>query len=105
MKRYNRCKRCGSHDFHYDERIAPINPSPLDTLGRILLLLIPVIGWIALFGRKNFITETYATCKQCGYRKDITTRTSLLTKIMTGWLIAFVVVFLLAMLAMTLSNK
>lgn len=44
----------------------------LTTLFYILLLFIPVIGWIALFfllrGRKSK-TVNYHVCQKCGYRK------------------------------------
>ena len=105
MKNYTKCKKCGSHSLYFEERIVPVNHSCLDTLGRAILLLIPIIGWIALLSRKNFINERYATCRQCGYRKDLTVRTSLLTKIITIWFIAFVVVFLFGMIAMTILSN
>lgn len=103
MKKYKICKKCGSSSLYIEERVVPVEHSCLDTLGRAILLLIPIIGWIALLSRKNFINEKYATCRQCGFRKDLTIRTSLLTKIVTIWFVAFVVVFLFGMIMMTLS--
>lgn len=103
MKKYNKCNRCGGSLLQFEDKIVPVQHSFLDSLGRVLLLFIPIIGWAALLSRKNFINETYAICKKCGYRKDLTIRTSLLTKIVTIWFVAFVVVFLFGMIMMTLS--
>ena len=40
----------------------------------LILLCIPILGWIALFcllrGRKS-TTETYGVCQSCGYKKRV----------------------------------
>ena len=102
MKKYNKCNRCGSSILQFEDKIVPVQHSFLDSLGRVLLLFIPIIGWAALLSRKNFINETYAICKKCGYRKDLTERTSPFTKIVTAWFIVFVLVMLLVVVAITL---
>lgn len=95
MKRYTKCKKCGSNSFRYEERLAPVNHSFLDSLGRVLLLFIPIIGWAALLSRKNFIKETHAICKDCGYSKDLTTRTSLPAKYLLFLFIIYIIVVII----------
>lgn len=85
-KKYNKCRKCGSISLQIEDRIVPVEHSCLDSLGRALLFLIPVIGWIigiaGILNRKNLTQETIAICKECGYRKDITKKSSLVAKLL-----------------------
>ncbi len=68
------CKRCGSPNVS----ITPVSVQKprgcLLTLFYILLLCIPIIGWIALFmlirGRRSRVV-TYCVCQSCGKRRRV----------------------------------
>lgn len=64
-----RCPRCGS-EYVQVQAVSEIRKrSCLTVLLYIILLFVPVIGWIALFlllrGKKSK-TRTYAICQTCG---------------------------------------
>ncbi len=68
------CTKCGSSKV-FVTAVAEQRPRGcLLTLLYIFLLLIPVIGWIALFflirGRRSK-TVTYAVCQTCGKRSRV----------------------------------
>jgi hypothetical protein len=68
------CKRCGSSNV-FVTPVAEQRPRGcLLTLLYIILLCIPIVGWIALFflirGRRSK-TVTYAVCQSCGERKKL----------------------------------
>ncbi len=68
------CSRCGSPNV----LVTPVSEQRprgcLLTLFYIFLLLIPIIGWVALFmlirGRRSR-TVTYAVCQSCGKRRRV----------------------------------
>ncbi len=65
------CRRCSSQNVIVTAVAEQCPRGCLLTLFYIFLLLIPVIGWIALFmlirGRRSR-TVTYAVCQTCGHR-------------------------------------
>ncbi len=78
QQHYHRPKRicpvCGG--VHFVFRDFPIsNTSILLVLLGILLLLIPIIGWIlgvvVLAHASSSTIYTFATCTQCGYRENV----------------------------------
>ncbi|MDE5792570.1 MAG: hypothetical protein K2G88_09110 [Oscillospiraceae bacterium] len=71
-KKNIQCKNCGSFFVQKQENYVPVEYSFVDTIGRALLMLIPVIGWIALLSRKSVQKQTILICTQCGWKKDIT---------------------------------
>jgi heme/copper-type cytochrome/quinol oxidase subunit 2 len=67
------CPKCGS--FMDAQAVPEIRKRGcLLTLFYIILLFVPVIGWIALFclirGRRSR-TVTYGVCQNCGYRRRV----------------------------------
>lgn len=64
-----RCKRCGSAAVQVQAVPVTKRRGCLTTLFYILLLLLPVVGWIALFllirGQKTKI-KSMAVCQSCG---------------------------------------
>lgn len=69
-----KCKKCGE-DMIMQTASQTKHRNPLVILMYIVLLFIPVIGWIALFkilgGSKKQKAVTFAICPNCGYRKKI----------------------------------
>ncbi len=68
------CRRCGSSNV-FVTAVAEQRPRGcLLTLLYIFLLLIPVVGWVALFmlirGRRSR-TVTFAICQSCGKRRKV----------------------------------
>lgn len=65
------CPKCGSGDVLVQAVAEQKKRGCLMTLVYIVLLFVPVIGWIALFflirGKKSQ-TKTYAVCQVCGAR-------------------------------------
>lgn len=68
------CNRCSSQNVIVTPVAEQRPRGCLLTLFYIFLLLIPVIGWIALFmlirGRRSR-TVTYAVCQTCGHRRRV----------------------------------
>ncbi|MBQ7128581.1 MAG: hypothetical protein IJO19_01155 [Clostridia bacterium] len=66
------CPKCGSNNVNFQVVGETKKRGCLTTLLYIVLLIIPVIGWIALFklirGKKSK-TNSYMVCQDCGYRK------------------------------------
>lgn len=64
------CPECGSPHISMQAVNETQQRSCLAVLGYIILLFVPVVGWIALFlllrGRKSK-TVTYAVCQNCGH--------------------------------------
>lgn len=67
------CPNCGSNNMQVQAVAEMKKRGCLTILLYIILILIPVIGWIALFcllrGRKSK-TVTYAVCQNCGYKVE-----------------------------------
>lgn len=65
------CPKCNSANVSVQAVAETKNRGCLTTLLYIVLLFVPIIGWIALYmlikGKKSK-TKTYAVCQQCGYR-------------------------------------
>ena len=65
------CRKCGSSSVTIQAVSETKKRGCLITMFYLLLLLIPVIGWIALFvllrGKKSK-TKNYAICQGCGKR-------------------------------------
>lgn len=70
-ERFMKCPKCGSENVQVQAVSEMKSRGCLTVLLYIILLCIPVIGWIALFmllrGRKSK-TITYAVCQNCGNR-------------------------------------
>ena len=68
------CQRCGSNNVQVQAVSEVKSRGCLTVLLYLVLLCIPVIGWIALFflikGRKSK-TVNYAVCQNCGYRRKL----------------------------------
>ncbi|MGN1111810.1 MAG: hypothetical protein ACI4RP_01270 [Acutalibacteraceae bacterium] len=67
------CPNCGSKNMQVQAVAEMKKRGCLTILLYIILILIPVIGWIGLFcllrGRKSK-TVTYAVCQDCGYKVE-----------------------------------
>lgn len=65
------CQRCGSNNVQVQAVSEVKSRCCLTVFLYLVLLCIPVLGWIALFllikGRKSK-TVSYAVCQNCGYR-------------------------------------
>ncbi|HIR03148.1 MAG: hypothetical protein U0M23_03815 [Acutalibacteraceae bacterium] len=65
------CPNCGGSEFTMQAVAEMQKRGCLTVLLYIILILIPVIGWIVLAfllrGRKSK-TVTYAICQKCGYK-------------------------------------
>ena len=65
------CKKCGAV-MNMETVSETKHRNPLVILIYIVLLCVPVIGWIALFkilsGSKKQKAVVYAVCPQCGYK-------------------------------------
>lgn len=65
------CKRCGSNNVNVQAVSEVKRRGCLTSLLYLILLFVPVIGWIALFmllrGRKSK-TSSWMVCQDCGYR-------------------------------------
>lgn len=92
--KYTKCEKCGSSSVRIEERVVPVKYSFLDSLGRVLLFLIPVIGWIlaisAIISRNHLKEEVIATCSDCGYRKDITKKLSCAAMLLIYFIVSIV---------------
>ena len=68
------CKKCGA-EMEMTTVSQTKHRNPLVILIYIVLLFIPIIGWIALFkilgGSKKLKATTFAVCPKCGYRKEM----------------------------------
>ena len=68
------CKKCGT-EMQMQTVSQTKHRSPMTILIYIVLLFIPIIGWIALFkilgGSKKMKAVTFAVCPKCGYRKEM----------------------------------
>ena len=68
------CKKCGA-EMEMTTVSQTKHRNPLVILIYIVLLFIPIIGWIALFkilgGSKKIKAATFAVCPKCGYRKEM----------------------------------
>lgn len=66
-----KCPKCGSETVQVQAVSEMQKRGCLTVLLYIILLCIPIIGWIALFmmlrGRKSKTTN-YAVCQNCGHR-------------------------------------
>lgn len=66
-----KCRKCGSENVQVQAVAETKKRGCLSVLLYIILLCIPVIGWIALFmllrGRKSK-TKNYHVCQNCGKR-------------------------------------
>lgn len=104
MKMKNiRCKNCGSFFLEKQENYVPIEYSFVDTIGRVLLMLIPIIGWIALLSRKPVKKETILTCTQCGWKKDITKK-PISNRIATALAIIYGICFILLGICLLITH-
>jgi len=69
------CANCGDYDPLVQTVTEGKRWNPLLALLYIILIFIPIVGWIVLFivmvGRKGTVTVTYATCQGCGNRWEI----------------------------------
>ena len=69
-----KCPKCGSENVQVQAVAEMQKRGCLTTLLYIVLLFIPIIGWIALFcllrGKKSK-TRNYAICQNCGYRWSV----------------------------------
>lgn len=67
------CPKCGSNNMQVQAVAEMKKRGCLTILLYIILICIPVIGWIGLFfllrGRKSK-TVTYAVCQKCGYKVE-----------------------------------
>lgn len=68
------CSRCGTQ-MEMQTVSQTKHRNPLVILIYIVLLFIPIIGWIALFkilgGSKKQKAVTFAVCPNCGHRKKV----------------------------------
>jgi hypothetical protein len=68
------CKKCGSNNVNVQAVSEVKRRGCLAILFYVILLFIPVIGWVALFmllrGRKSK-TESWMVCQDCGYRQKM----------------------------------
>ena len=68
------CPKCGSNNVQVQAVNELKNRGCFTTLLYIILLFIPIIGWIALAllikGRKSR-TVTWMVCQDCGYRQKV----------------------------------
>lgn len=68
------CRKCGA-EMEMQTVSQTKHRNPLVILIYIVLLFIPIIGWIALFkilsGSKKMKAVTFAVCPKCGYRKEM----------------------------------
>lgn len=68
------CQRCGSKNVQVQAVSEVKSRGCLTVFFYLVLLCIPVLGWIALFflikGRKSK-TVSYAVCQNCGYRRRL----------------------------------
>ena len=68
------CRKCGA-EMEMQTVSQTKHRNPLVILIYIVLLFIPIIGWIALFkilsGSKKMKAVTFAVCPNCGYRKEM----------------------------------
>lgn len=68
------CSKCGTQ-MEMQTVAQTKHRNPLVILIYIVLLFIPVIGWIALFkilgGSKKQKAVTFAVCPNCGHRKKV----------------------------------
>lgn len=71
------CPKCGSQNVQVQAVAEMKSRGCLIVLLYLVLLCIPVIGWIALIllirGRKSK-TKSYAVCQNCGHRWEIKNR-------------------------------
>ena len=69
-----KCRRCGA-EMQMTTVSETKHRSIFTILIYIILLFIPIIGWIALFkilgGSKKQKAVTYAVCQNCGRRKAV----------------------------------
>ena len=68
------CKKCGSNNVNVQAVNELKQRGCLTTLFYLILLFIPIIGWIALVvllrGRKSK-TESWMVCQDCGCRQKM----------------------------------
>lgn len=68
------CKKCGT-EMEISTVSETKHRNPLVIIVYIILLFIPIIGWIALFkilgGSKKVKAVTFAVCPKCGYKKEL----------------------------------
>ena len=68
------CTRCGTQ-MEMQTVSQTKHRNPLVIIIYIVLLFIPIIGWIALFkilgGSKKQKAVTFAVCPNCGHRKKV----------------------------------
>lgn len=68
------CSKCGA-EMEMQTVSQTKHRNPLVIIIYLILLFIPVIGWIALFkilgGSKKVKAVTYAVCPKCGHRKAV----------------------------------
>ena len=66
------CPKCGG-EMHATTVSETKRRGCITILIYIVLLIIPIIGWIALFkllgGSKKMKAETYMVCDNCGFRR------------------------------------
>lgn len=69
-----RCRKCGA-EMEMQTASQTKHRNPLVIIIYIVLLFIPIIGWIALFkilgGSRKMKAVTFAVCPNCGYRKEV----------------------------------
>ena len=68
------CRKCGAV-MQVQTATQTKHRNPLVFVVYIILLFIPIIGWIALFkmlgGSKKLKAVTFAVCPKCGYRRQV----------------------------------
>ena len=68
------CKKCGAV-MQMQTASQTKHRNPLVFIVYIILLFIPIIGWIALFkilgGSHKMKAVTFAICPNCGYRHQV----------------------------------
>jgi len=68
------CKKCGAV-MQMQTATQTKHRNPLVFIVYIVLLFIPIIGWIALFkmlgGSHKMKAVTFAICPNCGYRHQV----------------------------------
>lgn len=66
------CKKCGSNNVNVQAVNEVKRRGCLTTIVYLILLFIPILGWIVLFsllrGRKSK-TNSWIVCQDCGFRQ------------------------------------
>lgn len=68
------CKRCGSNNVNVQAVNEARRRGCLTTLFYLLLLFVPIIGWVALvllIRGKKAKTNSFMVCQDCGYKQKL----------------------------------